>query len=88
MEKGFLVCSKCGKKIMRRRPNGLFSFVFGRWGKDDKAIIDGKEMPLGAIVQIEIFGSLRIKCFRKLCREKYPNHWNEFTFFPSVKKEE
>ena len=88
MDKGFLLCSKCGKKILRRKPNGLFAFAFGRWNREEKVTVDGKETSLGAIVQIELFGSIRIKCFRWLCRLKHPNHWNEFTFFPKPGDEE
>jgi len=81
---GFLVCSKCKKKILKRRRNGLFSFAFGRWAGGDKAVVDDIEIFLGPTVQVEIFGSLKIKCIRKSCREKYPDHWNIFNFFPEV----
>jgi len=79
---GFLLCSKCGKKILKRKRNGLFSFAFGRWAGNDKAIIDGVEITLGPTVQLEVFGSLKIKCIRKSCREKYPDYYNIFNFFP------
>ncbi len=88
MSDGFLLCTKCNKKLIKRRPNGLFSFAFGRWSGGDKVIIDGKEMFLGPTVQIEVFGSLKLKCIRWLCRKKYPDHWNTFNFFPSEKKED
>lgn len=80
---GFLICSKCGKKLIRRRKNGLFSFAFGRWAGTDKIIVDDKEIYLGPTVQVEVFGSLKIKCIRRICREKHPDHWNVFNFFPS-----
>ena len=73
---------------MRRRHNGLFSFAFGKWSREIKVVINGKEVPLGPLVQIEIFGSLRMKCFRELCRIKCPDHWNEFTFFPKIEERE
>lgn len=80
---GFLMCSKCGKKLIRRRKNGLFSFAFGRWAGTDKIIVDGKEIFLGPTVKLEVFGSLKIQCIRRSCREKHPDHWNVFNFFPS-----
>lgn len=81
-DRGFLVCPKCKKKILRRRPNGLFSFAFGQWAGKDTIIVDGKEIALGPTVQIEVFGSLKMRCIRKSCREKHPDFWIVFNFFP------
>ena len=82
-DRGFLICPICKKKILRRRPNGLFSFAFGQWAGKDAVIVDGKEVSLGPTVQIEVFGSLKMRCIRKSCREKHPNFWIIFNFFPS-----
>lgn len=83
VDKGFLICPKCKKKMLRRRPNGLFSFAFGQWAGKDIVIVDGKEVSLGPTVQIEVFGSLKMRCIRKSCREKHPDFWITFDFFPS-----
>ena len=74
--KMFLYCGKCNKKLIERLPNGLFKFVFGK----------------GAPVQLIVFGSIKIRCFRKTVidvdkdtgRNKYEEcgHWNTFNFFP------
>jgi hypothetical protein len=65
----FYKCSICGKKLIGRKPNGIFVFVFA-----------GQCPP--PIVCLEIFGSVRMKCIRRSCRHKNPDHWNVFTFFP------
>ena len=59
------VCQYCGKKILRRKPNGLFVFKFGRNNNGEN------------VVEMEIFGSVKIRCFRDNCRA-----WNQFDFFP------
>lgn len=61
----FLSCEKCGKKLVERLPNGLWHFKFG---KNEK----------GAVVDIEIHGSMKITCIRRTCR-----HVNVFNYFPS-----
>lgn len=63
---GWIYCQKCGKKLMRREPNGKFVFKFGRYSGDGDNV-----------VEIEIFGSAKIKCFREDCR-----HYNIMNFFP------
>lgn len=65
----FYKCSICGKKLIGRKPNGLFVFVFA-----------GQQPP--PVVHLEIFGSIRMKCIRRSCRKAHPDHWNVFNFFP------
>lgn len=60
-------CALCGKKLMERQDNGLWRFEFGRYG--------AKKEP---VVEIEIHGSVRIRCLKKSCR-----HLNVFDFFPN-----
>jgi hypothetical protein len=65
----FVNCTKCGKRLIERRSDGLWIFRFGKHveGSDD--------MP----VEMYIFGSIRLKCLRKTC-----NHWNNLATFPEV----
>ena len=65
----FYTCSKCGKKLIGRKANGTFVFLFAT----------NQSPPL---VHIEIFGSIRMRCLRRSCRKNNPSHWNVFTFFP------
>jgi hypothetical protein len=65
----FYKCSICGKKLIGRKPNGLFVFVFA-----------GQIPP--PLVHLEIFGSIKMKCIRRSCRRSNPDHWNVFNFFP------
>lgn len=63
--KGWFHCEKCGKRLIRRMANGVFVFKFGRNSRDED------------VVNIQIFGSVRIQCIRDRCR-----HINEISFFP------
>lgn len=65
----FYTCSVCGKKLIGRKPNGTYEFLFG----------SNQSPPL---VHIEIFGHVKMKCLRRSCRKKNPNHWNVFNFLP------
>lgn len=80
---GFFRCGKCGKKILKRLPNGLWEFAFGKF-----STMLEKESNMGPIVQINIYGSLKMKCLRRRCRVKYPDFWNILNFFPNPKEEE
>ncbi len=60
-------CEKCGKRLLVRRDNGLWSFQFGRINASGEPLVD-----------IEIHGSVKIKCIRKSCK-----HPNVFDFFPN-----
>ncbi len=68
----FLVCEKCGKKMIERQSNGLFYFIFGK--KKDK---EGKLYEF-CPVEIMIHGSVRMRCLSREC-----GHWNTFQYFPS-----
>ena len=72
-KKKFFYCEKCGKKLIQRLPNGMWRFIFGKSG-------DGTDSPP---VDIEIYGSLRMKCLRRGC-----NHRNVLTYFPFPNKME
>lgn len=63
---GWIYCEQCGKKLLRRRANGVFVFKFGRNS-------EGKD-----VVNIEVMGSIRMKCFRENCQ-----FVNQISFFPS-----
>ena len=69
----FIYCEKCGKKLIERLPNGLWKFVFG------KSTEAHREAP----VNIEIHGSLKIKCLRRSC-----GHQNILNYFPFIKTAE
>ena len=60
-------CESCGKKLLVRQDNGLWKFVFGRYGAEAKPV-----------VEMEIHGSVKMICIRKTCR-----HPNVFDFFPN-----
>lgn len=79
----FMKCEKCGKNLIERLPNGLLRFCFGKPSPDDKTCVS----PADYIVPVEIMihGSIKMKCLRKSCRLRDPDHWNIMNFFPSVK---
>lgn len=62
----FIFCEKCGKKLLTRLPNGLWQFKFGKR--------EGSSEP---VVDMEIHGSLRMKCTRRTCK-----HVNVLHYFP------
>lgn len=64
----FVICEKCGKKLIERKPNGIWVFKFGAKNKTEP------------VVEIEICGSLKMKCLKKTCR-----HENVLNFFPNLK---
>jgi hypothetical protein len=72
----FITCEKCGKKLIERKSNGLWYFLFGK--RFDK---DGIEGP--PPVEIYVQGSLRMRCLRRTC-----GHWNYLHYFPSFMPEE
>ncbi len=58
-------CEKCGKKLIQRKENGIFLFRFGKSSSQE------------SFVELEIFGSIRMKCFRRSC-----GYTNVVNFFP------
>jgi len=71
MDEMFLKCEKCGKKLIRRLPNGLFHFVFGK--KKDK---EGNLLEFSP-VEMYVHGSIKMRCISREC-----GHFNVFTYFP------
>jgi len=64
----FVKCERCGKKLIERYENGIWKFVFGRRGENSEPVVN-----------MEIYGSLKMKCLRRGC-----GHANILNFFPSV----
>lgn len=75
-QKNFRCCEKCGKKLIERGNNGIWHFVFGRQRTNEG------ELSRIAPVEMHIYGSLKMKCFRWECRKQHPEHWNVLNFFP------
>lgn len=71
-KEGWHFCAKCGKKMIKRLPNGLWHFAFGRrkWMTGST----GNKCP----VNLFIHGSVRIQCLSESCR-----YMNTFTYFPN-----
>jgi ribosomal protein L37AE/L43A len=67
----FFRCEACGKTIVQRKENGLWYFSFGKMKNEEGKFVS--ESP----VEIFVYGSIRIKCWRKECF-----HWNTFNFYP------
>lgn len=51
----FIVCEKCGKKLIERLPNGLWRFKFG---KREGGV---------PVVDMEIHGSIKMACIKRSC---------------------
>lgn len=67
VERKFILCEKCGKKLIERQSNGMYHFVFGRNPND----------PGNPPVDLTIHGNLKIKCLRRTC-----GHENILSYFP------
>ena len=80
----FVECELCGKRLIERLPNGLWSFLFGRPLPEDR----NNPTPIEKIAPVHmlIHGSIKIRCLRKSCRLKNPDHWNVLNFFPNIKE--
>ena len=78
MKKMFRYCEKCKRPLIERLPNGLWVFVYGKRPENIAGTLDDEIAP----IVIKIQGSVKMKCFRKECRFKHPNHWNIFHYFP------
>lgn len=63
----FILCEKCGKKLLSRSPNGIWQFKFGR-REDSEPVVD-----------MEIHGSIRMRCIKRSCR-----HINILNYFPDT----
>lgn len=58
----FVMCEKCGKKLIERKSNGIWVFKFGKNG----------DQPL---VNLEICGSIKMVCLRRSCRHMNVLHF-------------
>ena len=81
----FVLCEMCGKRLIERMPNGIWCFLFGRPIPEDRDNPTAIEQIVP--VHILIHGSAKMKCLRKSCRLKYPDHWNMLNFFPNPTKD-
>lgn len=72
----FFHCEKCGKRLIKRLPNGLFHFAYGR-----KKGRDGDFISNRAPVDIYVHGSVRMRCMVDGC-----GHWTTFSYFPNPVK--
>ncbi len=51
----FVLCEKCGKKLLDRLPNGVWDFKFGK-RENSKPVVD-----------MQVHGSIRMVCTRRSC---------------------
>lgn len=71
LEKGtFITCPVCGKRVIERKKNGLFHFIFGKPSKTDKGFVP---------VEMFIQGNIKIKCLRRTC-----GHWFTLNYLPNI----
>ncbi len=68
IDNNFVYCEKCGKKLIERKNNGMWHFVFGKPINGDSQYIP---------VDMYIQGNIKIKCLRRTC-----GHWQMLNFFP------
>lgn len=68
----FVTCEKCGKKLIERKPNGLWVFKFGKNGDEP-------------LVHLEIYGSIKMTCLRRSCRHVNVLHF--FPAYDTVKEQ-
>ena len=68
--KTFVSCERCGKKLIERKKNGIWHFIFG------KPVGDGN---LFIPVEMYIQGNVKIKCLRRTC-----GHWQVLNYFPNA----
>lgn len=76
----FFKCSKCGKRLIERKQNGLWYFIFGKsyGGKNQNSFVP---------VELIIHGNIKMRCLRRSCRKENTEHWNIFNFWPSTVSE-
>jgi len=72
MEKHYIKCEKCQKRLIERKPNGIWRFKFGF-----QRAIDGDVISFDPVINMHIYGSIKMRCFRKDCR-----HWNILNHVP------
>ena len=69
-DSSFIACEKCGKRLIERKKNGIWHFIFGKPSGDGANFIP---------VEMFIQGNLKIKCLRRSC-----GHWQVLNYFPTV----
>lgn len=67
----WLYCRKCGKRLIKRLPNGMFHFRFGRSKDRSTGGFEGRSP-----VNMVISGMVKIRCFDESC-----GHTNVFSPF-------
>lgn len=74
IEKEFIHCKKCGKRLIARLPDGSGEFIFGKQIEDKhgRPIAGGKSP-----VNLKIWGLLQMECLSWTC-----NHTTTISFFP------
>ena len=72
-----VLCEECGKRLMRRLPDGTFQFVFGRTSKTGEGDVESKP---SSLISMFIVGSIKIKCYRKT-NGRVCGHVNIVNFF-------
>lgn len=65
-QESWVYCAQCGKRLLKRKPNGVFHLKFGKNNQNE------------AVIDLKIFGTIQIKCFREQCQ-----YVNTFTLFPT-----
>lgn len=65
----FVCCEKCGKKLIERKSNGIFHFMFGKPGEGSSV----------APVEMLIQGNVKIRCLRRNC-----GHWQILSYLPNI----
>jgi hypothetical protein len=66
----FVVCERCGKKLIERKRNGMWHFIFGKPADNGSNFIP---------VDMYIQGNIKMKCLRRSC-----GHWQVLNFFPTT----
>ena len=85
----WLICSKCGKKLLKRLPNGLYELRFGvlfpKRDLEKLKQVSGSnyKFQYEKVIELRIHGSISIKCTNRQCRLNNPDHRETFNFFPS-----
>ena len=68
LKQNFIACKSCGKRLIERKRNGVWHFLFGKPDKDGTNFVP---------VEMFIQGNVKIKCLRRTC-----GTWNTLLYFP------
>lgn len=69
LKSSFVCCEQCGKKLIERKNNGIYHFMFGKPGEGN----------IVAPVEMFIQGNIKIKCLRRSC-----GHWQILSYLPNI----